>query len=71
MPLRDDASSIWGNFCIAERMKKNQQKERRCCTCFWRNYEGKEVDFIEERDGQLQAYEFKYSPRKNAKLPKA
>jgi hypothetical protein len=51
-------------------MKKNQLEGRRCCTYFWRNYEGKEIDFIEERNGELQAYEFKYNPRKNAKLPK-
>ncbi|MDR0617729.1 MAG: DUF4143 domain-containing protein [Endomicrobium sp.] len=68
--LRDDVSGIWENFCIVERMKKNQLEGRRCCTYFWRNYEGKEIDFIEERNGELQAYEFKYNPRKNAKLPK-
>jgi predicted AAA+ superfamily ATPase len=70
MDLRNDVGGIWENFCIVELMKKAQREGRRCHRYFWRNYEGKEIDFIEERNGELHAYEFKYSPRKNVKLPK-
>jgi predicted AAA+ superfamily ATPase len=69
MNLRNDVGGIWENFCIVERMKKAQREARRCRTYFWRNYDGREIDFIEEEDGKLKAYEFKYSSNKKAKLP--
>lgn len=69
MNLRSDVGGIWENFCIVERMKKIQREGRRCHTYFWRNYDGREIDFIEEEDGKLKAYEFKYSHNKKAKLP--
>jgi predicted AAA+ superfamily ATPase len=70
MNLRNDVGGIWENFCVVERMKKAQRERRRCRTYFWRNYDDREIDFIEEEDGKLEAYEFKYSPNKRAKLPK-
>ena len=42
-----------------------------CNHYFWRTKEQKEVDFIEEKDGKIEAYEFKYSSRKSVKLPNA
>lgn len=68
--LRNDVGGIWENFCVVEYMKKAQREGRRCHTYFWRNYDGREIDFIEEEDGKIKAYEFKYSSNKSAKLPK-
>lgn len=31
---------------------------------FWRTYTQKEVDYVEEYDGKIQGYEFKYSKEK-------
>jgi predicted AAA+ superfamily ATPase len=70
MDLRNDVGGIWENFCIVELMKKAQREGRRCRRYFWRNYDGREIDFIEEEDGRLKTYEFKYNPNKRAKLPK-
>ncbi|MDR0942190.1 MAG: DUF4143 domain-containing protein [Holosporales bacterium] len=70
MKFRTDAGGIWENFCISELIKKAQEEQRRPRQYFWRNYEGKEVDFIEEEDGELTAYKFKYSQDKKAILPK-
>jgi len=39
-------------------------------TFFWRTYDQKEIDFIEEHSGKLHAYEFKYNPKSNVKWPK-
>ena len=69
MHLRSDVGGIWENFCIVELIKKAQREGRHCRKYFWRNYEQQEVDFIEEENGKLQAYEFKYAASK-AKLPK-
>jgi uncharacterized protein len=66
---RMDAGQIWENFLIAERMKYNSYNGLYCNTYFWRTYTGAEVDYIEENDGMLRAYEFKYNT-KLAKAPK-
>jgi predicted AAA+ superfamily ATPase len=68
--LRNDVGGIWENFCIVECLKKAQREGIRNHIYFWRNYDGKEIDFIEERDGELFVYEFKYKFHKNIKLPK-
>lgn len=70
LALRNDASHLWENFCVAERMKYNQYKRRFVNTWFWRSYDQKEIDFIEEADGKLTAYEFKLHRGKTAALPK-
>jgi predicted AAA+ superfamily ATPase len=70
MNLRNDIGGIWENFCISELMKKAQREGRRPHRYFWRTYSGKEIDFIEEEDGEIHAYEFKYSADKKVILPK-
>lgn len=69
MDIREDAGALWENFCIAERMKSNAYSSRRANYYFWRTYTQKEIDFIEEREGKLFAYEFKWSKDK-ARKPK-
>ncbi|HRI48137.1 MAG TPA: DUF4143 domain-containing protein, partial [Ignavibacteriaceae bacterium] len=59
--LRTDIGTLWENFCILERMKSNQYNNRRVNGYFWRTYEQKEIDYIEESDGKITGYEFKYS----------
>lgn len=67
--LRDDAGKLWENFLIVERIKKQQYQKLYANNYFWRTWEQKEVDFVEEREGKLFGYEFKYSLKKN-KAPK-
>lgn len=61
---RDDVGALWENFCIMERIKSNQQKGILCSAYFWRNHVGKEVDYLEEADGNINAFEFKWSSEK-------
>jgi predicted AAA+ superfamily ATPase len=70
MKLRNDTGGIWENFCIVELMKKAQRERRRCRGYFWRNYDGREIDFIEEEEGELKVYEFKYGSNKSVSWPK-
>jgi len=60
MNIRTDAGALWENFCILEMMKKNNNHRIFVNSYFWRNYEQKEIDYIEEKDGKFSAYEFKY-----------
>lgn len=58
--LRTDVGEMWENFIIAERMKFQAYNETFVNSYFWRVYTGAEVDYVEEKDGVLYAYEIKY-----------
>jgi len=66
---RNDTGALWENFCILSRMQKHQYRGKQVSIYFWRSYRQKEIDLIEEFDGKLTAFEFKYS-KKNVKPPK-
>ncbi len=67
--LRDDIGSLWENFLFMERMKKRAFNNIYANIYFWRTWDKKEIDLIEEREGQLFGYEFKWKNRK-VKTPK-
>lgn len=69
MQLRNDKGQLWENFLMAERMKANEHNKVFVNSYFWRTYSGAELDLIEEKDGQLHGFEFKWS--KNKKQIKA
>lgn len=64
LAVRDDTGRLWENFCISERMKINHYNQRSVNCYFWRTYDQKEIDLIEESNGQLSAFEFKWSVNK-------
>jgi len=57
---RNDVGILWENFIIAERMKYLAYNQLFGSSYFWRTYTGAEIDYVEERQGQLFAYEIKY-----------
>jgi hypothetical protein len=67
--LRNDAGQLWENFLMLERLKKQKYSEMYVNNYFWRTWDHKEVDLIEERDGKLYGYEFKWG-NKQPKPPK-
>jgi predicted AAA+ superfamily ATPase len=67
--MRQDAGALWENFMISERIKRNAYCNDYSQLFFWRTKQQQEIDLIEEKDGQLFAYEFKLNPRKKTKLP--
>ena len=66
LELRDDIGKLWENFIISERIKKQSYKSIYANNYFWRTWEQKEIDFIEEREGKLYAYEMKWKPERIA-----
>ena len=68
--LRTDSGALWENFAISERIKFTSYSHLWCNRYFWRTHEQKEIDYVEDRDGQLSAFEFKYSPKKKVVVPK-
>ncbi|OGI30282.1 MAG: hypothetical protein A3G09_02075 [Candidatus Moranbacteria bacterium RIFCSPLOWO2_12_FULL_48_12] len=67
--LRDDIGALWENYCIAERQKWSANHSRTVNAYFWRTYGQKEVDYVEEEGGQLKGFEFKWNPKKKARIP--
>lgn len=69
---RADVGAMWENFVLSERMKKLCYEESFANCHFWRTQQQAEIDLIEEVDGMLYAYEFKWNPKKaTAKIPTA
>lgn len=62
---RNDIGMLWENFMVMERLKKQEYEKMASNNYFWRTYDKKEVDFVEERDGKLFGYEFKWNPKKS------
>lgn len=69
LSLRNDVGALWENFLISERMKFNYYSKMDYNGYFWRNYHQQEVDYVEERQGNFLAFEFKWNPKKKVKLP--
>lgn len=60
LSLRNDVGQLWENYLMVERCKGNQYAGRAANTYFWRTYDQKEIDLVEERGGALYGYEFKW-----------
>ncbi len=67
--LRTDVGALWENFCINERLKSNHYGGRLVNQWFWRTYDQKELDLVEESGGQFAGFEFKWGggPARGAK----
>ncbi|MCG6191518.1 ATP-binding protein [Maribellus maritimus] len=65
---RNDIGSLWENYMISERLKYQEYKRLSSNNYFWRTYEQQEVDWVEERDGSLYGFEFKWKESK-VKIP--
>lgn len=66
---RNDIGQLWENFLFVERLKRNSYALENSSYYYWRTYTNGEIDYIEEKDGKLSGYEFKWTDSK-AKLPK-
>lgn len=68
LALRDDTGALWENWMISELVKKRSYDRQFVNRYFWRTTQQQEIDYIEEADGHFTAYEFKWSPKKKAKI---
>lgn len=67
IPERNDIGQLWENFLFIERLKKQEYRRIYANNYFWRTWDQKEIDFIEEREGKLFGFEFKYRKEKYKK----
>ena len=66
--LRPDVGALWENYVISERLKHNAYNSFYGKSYFWRTQLQQEVDYVEDIDGALHAYEFKWSKTKQPRL---
>jgi len=67
--LRQDVGALWENFMMSERIKRNNNLGISVNSYFWRTTNGKEIDYVEDSNGILSAYEFKWQ-KNNFSIPK-
>jgi predicted AAA+ superfamily ATPase len=69
IPLRTDTGALWENFLMAERMKVLRYRNLEAQRYFWRTSQQQEIDLIEESEGQLSAFEFKWNAHAKVRFP--
>ncbi len=69
LSLRNDSGSLWENFIMSEIIKSKSAKNEEFDIHFWRTYSKQEIDYFQEKDGQITALEFKWSKNKTVKPP--
>ncbi len=71
LSMRNDVGELWENYCLAERLKFQEYTGLTSNNFFWRTYQQQEIDWIEERGGELFAFEIKWNADKKVKVPTA
>lgn len=69
LSLRDDMGELWENYIVLERLKKQSYDQIRSNNYFWRTYDQKEIDWVEEREGKIFGFEIKWG-EKIPKIPR-
>ena len=67
---RTDVGALWENYLIAERNKYFKYNKLYGGQYFWRTAQQQEIDYLEERDGQIATFEFKWNEKKVPQIPK-
>jgi predicted AAA+ superfamily ATPase len=67
---RNDIGALWENFLVSEKKKENHYNMLHVNTYFWRTTGQQEIDYLEEMDGELKAFEFKWNPNAKWRVPK-
>lgn len=67
--FRNDIGALWENYLVSERLKVNHYGRNYAHTYFWRTTLQQEIDYIEEMDGKMEAFEFKWNPKWKTRFP--
>jgi hypothetical protein len=69
--LRNDTGQLWENWFISERMKFLNNTQQHVSRFFWRTLAQQEVDYIEDTNGTITAFECKWNPKAKGSLSRA
>lgn len=68
---RNDIGILWENFLISERLKMLNYNNSLTRSYFWRTKQQQEIDYVEEVEGEIVGYEFKWNPKAKIKIYKS
>ena len=68
---RTDIGALWENYLASERIKYQNYTHKSVTNYFWRTYDQQELDWLEEQNGNLNGFEFKWNERRKSKIPTA
>jgi predicted AAA+ superfamily ATPase len=68
--VRNDIGALWENYLMSERIKYTNYNDIFLNRYFWRTRTRQEIDYVEEREGKLFAFEFKWNPKMKYRFPK-
>lgn len=68
---RTDVGALWENYLASERIKYQNYTQKNIENYFWRTYDQQELDWLEQENGILHGYEFKWNENRKAKIPTA
>ena len=68
---RTDVGALWENYLASERIKHQNYTQKTVTNYFWRTYDQQELDWLEEENGKLSGFEFKWNENRKAKIPAA
>lgn len=71
LSLRNDTGSLWENFLVSERLKLISYQQLFVNRFFWRTSQQLEIDYVEEREGQMSIYKFKWSQKTRKSFPQS
>ena len=71
LDLKNDTGALWENLMVSERVKRNSYLGDFAQLFFWRTHEQQEIDLVEEQDGVLRTFEFKWNDKVKVKRPKS
>jgi predicted AAA+ superfamily ATPase len=66
---RTDIGVLWENYLVSERIKYLAYHQKWVNNWYWRTTEQQEIDYVEEENGQLSAFEFKWNPKAKESVP--
>ena len=71
LEARNDVGELWENYLVTERIKFQNYTQKSVSNFFWRTYDQQELDWLEEENGKLSGFEFKWNENRKAKIPTA
>ena len=69
LELRNDVGALWENLMMSERVKCNAYAGSYAQLYFWRTHDQSEIDLVEDEDGLLRTFEFKWNTKKAVRMP--
>lgn len=71
LEARNDVGELWENYLVTERIKFQNYTQKSVSNFFWRTYDQQELDWLEEENGKLSGFEFKWNENRKVKIPTA